>query len=99
PDLGLLPRGASPLGSPQERLAWAAIEPARRDGIDRVFANIGKAIAAFERTIAHEETRFDRFAEALAAGREPQGDAAFDALEIEGLKLFIGKANCIDCHN
>ena len=99
PDLAGLPRNASPLGSPQERLAWAAIEPPHRDAIDRVFANIGKAIAAFERTIDHEETRFDRFAEALAAGRKPEGEAAFDALEIEGLKLFIGKANCIDCHN
>jgi cytochrome c peroxidase len=67
--------------------------------LNMVFANVGKALAAFQRTIAHRETRFDRFAEALVAGRKPEGDAALDSLEIEGLKLFIGKANCIDCHN
>ncbi len=66
---------------------------------NRVFANIGKALDAYIRTLDHHETRFDRFAEAVVAGRRPEGDAAFDSLEIEGLKLFIGKANCIDCHN
>jgi cytochrome c peroxidase len=70
-----------------------------RTAVNTVFANIGKAIAAFERTIRHEPTRFDRFADAVAQGRKPEGDAAFTALEIEGLRLFIGKANCIDCHN
>lgn len=99
PDMAGLPENASPLGTDTEQAAWGRIDEAERTGIDRVFANIGKAIAAFERTIAHEESRFDRFAEAIVAGREPEGDAAFSALEIEGLKLFVGKANCIDCHN
>ena len=69
------------------------------DGVDRGFANIGKALAAYVRTLNHRETRFDRFAEAVAAGREPEGDAAFQPLELEGLRLFIGKAGCINCHN
>lgn len=99
PDLAGLPTDASPLGTEDERAAWKAMDEASRREIDTVFANIGKAIAAFERTIVHEETRFDRFAEAVVAGREPEGDAAFSALEIEGLKLFIGKANCVTCHN
>ena len=99
PDLSDLPQDASPLGSPDQRQAWAAIEPARQKEIDTVFANLGKAIAAFERTIRHEETRFDRFAEAIVDGRRPADDAAFTPLEIEGLRLFIGKANCINCHN
>jgi cytochrome c peroxidase len=99
PDLEGLPRDASPLGSPAQREAWTAIEPARQAEIDRVFANLGKAFAAFERTIRHEETRFDRFAEAIVSGEKPEADAAFNSLELEGLKLFIGKANCINCHN
>ena len=69
------------------------------EGVDTVFANIGKAMAAFERTILHEPTRFDRFADALAAGREPQGDAALTDEEVLGLRLFIGKARCATCHN
>ena len=99
PDLAGLPEDASPLGTETGRAAWETMDEGRRMEIDRVFANIGKAIAAFERTIVHKETRFDRFAEAVVAGRAPEGDAAFSALEIEGLKLFIGKANCVTCHN
>jgi len=99
PEMEDLPAEGSPLGNDLEQASWARMTEAERDAINRVFANIGKSIAAFERTIAHEETRFDRFAEAVVAGRKPDDDAAFSALEIEGLKLFVGKAGCIDCHN
>jgi cytochrome c peroxidase len=71
----------------------------QRASVDRVFANLGKAIAAFERSIVHEPTRFDSFADVVAAGREPEGETAFSNEEIQGLKLFIGKANCVTCHN
>ncbi|TIW93991.1 MAG: c-type cytochrome, partial [Mesorhizobium sp.] len=64
-----------------------------------VFANIGKAIAAFERSIEPVPTRFDRFALDLATGAKPEGDAVFSKQEILGLKLFIGKANCVTCHD
>lgn len=53
--------------------------------------NIGKALAAFERTIVVEDTPFDQF---LA------GD--YDALseeEIFGMELFANEAQCITCHN
>ena len=56
----------------------------------RVFVNIGKAIAAFERTIQFEKARFDEFAE--------RGEGLTKD-EVAGLKLFIGKANCTQCHN
>ncbi|APH72165.1 cytochrome-c peroxidase [Aquibium oceanicum] len=99
PDVEGLPENAGPFGGPEEKQAWDALTPERRDAVNRVFSNLGKAIAAFERTLAPEPTRFDRFAAAVSAGEEPAGEAAFDDLELEGLKLFIGKANCIDCHN
>ena len=99
PDMSEMPEDASPLGTAVQQAAWATMEDGQRSEIDAVFANLGKTVAAFQRTIVHEETRFDRFAEALLAGDKPEGDAAFDSLEIEGLKLFIGKANCVDCHN
>jgi len=79
---------------------YAAIFGAGEDeDVNRIFANTGKALEAYIRTLDHRETRFDRFAEAVTGGKKPEGDAAFDSLEIEGLKLFLGKANCIDCHN
>ncbi|MGE3307104.1 MAG: cytochrome-c peroxidase, partial [Rhizobiaceae bacterium] len=99
PDLAGLPGSASPLGNEAERAAWLAMPVEKQREIDTVFANLGKALAAFERTIAHEPTRFDRFAEAMRAGTKPTGQAVLSDEEIYGLRLFIGRANCINCHN
>ncbi|TIT64248.1 MAG: c-type cytochrome [Mesorhizobium sp.] len=99
PDFSGIPLNAGPLGSDTEKAAWNAMSDAQRDAINSVYANIGKAIAAFERSIEPTPTRFDRFALDLATGAEPKGDAAFSREEILGLKLFIGKANCVTCHN
>jgi cytochrome c peroxidase len=98
PDLSTIPKHAGPLGTDPEKAAWASISPEQQEGVNRVFSNLGKAIAAFERSIVPEETRFDRFAKALADDKEPEGDAVFTDEEIAGLKLFIGKANCSTCH-
>ena len=69
-----------------------------RDAVTRVFVNMGKAIAAYERRIAFQAAPFDRYAEQLLAdGREPRG--IIDADAAAGLKLFIGKARCSQCHN
>ncbi|TJV44073.1 MAG: c-type cytochrome [Mesorhizobium sp.] len=99
PDSSGIPANASPLGTDAEKAAWSAMSDTQRDAINRVFSNIGKAIAAFERSIEPAQTRFDRFALDLATGAEPKGDAVFSREEILGLKLFIGKANCVTCHN
>ncbi|MBZ9798138.1 cytochrome-c peroxidase [Mesorhizobium sp. ES1-4] len=99
PDFSGIPLNASPLGTDTEKAAWNAMSGAQRDAINGVYANIGKAIAAFERSIEPGPTRFDRFALDLATGAEPKGDAVFSREEILGLKLFIGKGNCVTCHN
>ena len=65
--------------------------------VDRVFSNIGKAIAAYERLIMPGPSRFDRYVEAILSGDEEQNLYAED--EIAGLRLFIGKAACTQCHN
>jgi len=98
PDLAGIAPDAGPRGSPQLVAAWARMPPQARDGIDRVFANLGKALAAFVRSIRHPETRFDRFAKALGQGVEPSGDAALGETEQAGLKLFVGAAGCVACH-
>ncbi len=69
-----------------------------RDAATEVFVNMGKAIAAYERTIDHSPSRFDRYVDALHdTGRAPQGVLSAD--EVAGLRLFIGKASCANCHN
>jgi cytochrome c peroxidase len=52
--------------------------------------NLKKAIATFERTLVSPPTRFDRW----IAG----DDAALSAPEVEGFRLFAGKAGCANCH-
>ncbi|WP_036241830.1 cytochrome c peroxidase [Mesorhizobium sp. STM 4661] len=98
PDLSKVPANASPLGTDAEKAAWRAMSDQQTEDVNRVFANIGKAIAAFERSIAPPRTRFDRFAIDLATGAVPKSDDAFSPEEILGLKLFIGRANCVTCH-
>lgn len=98
PDLSTVPANASPLGTDAEKAAWNAMPANQAEDVNRVFANIGKAIAAFERSIAPPQTRFDRFAIDLATGAVPKSDDALSPEEILGLKLFIGKANCVTCH-
>lgn len=65
--------------------------------VDRVFSNIGKAIAAYERLIMPGPSRFDRYVEALLSGVEEK--TLYSADEIAGLRLYIGKAACTQCHN
>ncbi len=98
PDLSGLPDDAGPLGSVDERTAWQNLAPNRRDEVTRVFANLGKAIAAYERTLTPGESRFDRYARAVVAG-DAVGRQALSAQEVNGLRLFLGKGQCATCHN
>ena len=68
-------------------------------GVDTMFSNIGKAIAAFERTVMPTPSRFDRYVAAVLAGDEGLSAELFTAEETRGLRLFIGAANCMQCHN
>lgn len=98
PDLRALPDSAGPLGAEPERNAWAGMSEAERNKVNRVFANLGKSIAAYERTITYGESRFDRYAEALASG-DPTGQHLLSPQEVRGLRAFIGKGQCVTCHN
>jgi cytochrome c peroxidase len=99
PDLRGLPDRAGPVPDSARSRAWARIAPVRQRDISHLYANIGKAIAAYERKIAFTPARFDRFVAAELAGRQHTGDDALSDDERAGLRLFIGKANCSTCHN
>ena len=52
---------------------------------------VSKAIATFERTAVSRDSNFDRWV---------RGDAkAMTADQVDGFKLFVGKANCSSCHS
>lgn len=98
PDLSGLPTHAGP-NSESSRAAWQSIPEPRREEITRVYVNMGKAIAAFERKIELGETRFDRYVAVELAGKPHTSADSLSADEEAGLRLFIGKASCVNCHN
>ena len=98
PALGQVPDDASPAGGDAERADWAQMAQGSRDAVNRVFANMGKAIAAFERNVSYGESRFDRYAQATAAG-DKRGQEVLSQQEVRGLRLFLGKGQCVTCHN
>ncbi len=99
PDLIELPEHAMPSGDDLAVAAWERLSPEKQESVDRIFANVGKAIAAFERTIPPPSTRFDAYAQALDTENTVVANALMTAEEQEGLRLFIGKADCATCHN
>lgn len=66
-------------------------------GIDAVFAQVGKAIAAYERRLLSGAAPFDRYVAALRRG-DPDGGGHLSAQAIAGLQLFVGAAGCVRCH-
>lgn len=94
------PRRARPVpGQPDDpdQRSWAAMSDADRALVDRVFSNVGKAIAAYERRIVDGDAPFDRFVEGLRDG-DAEKLTAIDASAQRGLALFVGRANCGACH-
>lgn len=85
------PRAADfpPAGKPGQE-AFDFMEPADQDLVNRMFANYGKALAAYERLLISRDAPFDRYV---------AGDTTAMSLSAKrGLELFIGKAGCVDCH-
>lgn len=99
PDLSRLPRLAGPVDDPAVQAAWGAMTPQDQEAVNRVFANMGKAIAAYERHLNPGPARFDAYAQALLEGDARAMREALTDDEVAGLRLFIGEANCIQCHN
>ncbi len=66
--------------------------------IDRVFVDVGKAIAAYERRLVSRHAPFDRFVAALRQG-DAVGQAALSPAAQRGLRLFLGKGQCTLCHH
>lgn len=69
----------------------------RREKPERILANVGKALAAFQETITTGPTPFDAFRDALA-----RNDATvmerYPEKARRGLILFVGTAGCSTCH-
>jgi cytochrome c peroxidase len=97
---------AGPIESPDEMaqpvpaaVARLAADPAMARAFADAFpdaprvdgGNLAKAIATYERTFVSPPTRFDKWID---------GDGqALSKNEIDGFRLFAGKAGCVKCHS
>jgi cytochrome c peroxidase len=73
--------------------AFDAMAAGDKATINRIYANFGKAVAAYERRLvsnAFEPSDFDRF---MAGDAQAMSPAA-----IRGARLFVGRAGCAECH-
>ncbi len=77
-----------PTGKPGDA-SWQTMTPQDQDSVTRVFVNVGKSIAAFERTLRVRPNRLDAF-----IGGDP---SALTEVEKQGLFDFF-VAGCAQCH-
>jgi cytochrome c peroxidase len=103
PDLSdpRFPTEAKPIpASPEDprHVAWMAMSEADRTAVNHVWANVGKAIAAYERRLISNRAPFDIFVEGLREN-DPAKLAALPPAARRGLRLFIGRGNCRLCHS
>jgi cytochrome c peroxidase len=77
--------------------AGASEVPDRHDVATQILANVAKAIAAFEETLTSSEAAFDRFVASLRAGAAG-GSYALPPAALRGLKIFVGRGQCVQCH-
>lgn len=71
--------------------AWEAMAAGDRAIINRIYANYGKAIAAYMRKLVSRNAPFDRF----MAG----DDNAISASAKRGILVFLNKGDCAGCHS
>lgn len=91
--VGALVRGDRQLASAY-RKAFGAPPPSNDDAVT---ANVGKALAAFQETLASGRTPFDDFRDAVQRG-DAEAAKRFPEAAQRGLKIFVGKGNCSVCH-
>jgi cytochrome c peroxidase len=91
------------------RVAWDNMRTNDQQTVLRIFTNVGKSIAAYERLLRPAAAPFDQFANSILETSDDDGSNKYgsnnndsNAISVNaqaGLKLFIGKGNCVACHN
>ena len=113
--LGELPEVASPLGDNIAQAQWQAMDKSLKHQVNKVFTNAGKVMMAYQRQLTLPMSRFDQFVELLAKDKNINSDENASSnsdlnyiaklsdiltpVEVMGMRLFVGKANCASCHN
>ena len=77
---------------------WEKMTAKDRMAVNKVFANVGKALAAFQMTLTSQKTDFDVFVEGIKENDQKKVKALSKSAQ-RGLKAFVGKGKCITCHS
>jgi cytochrome c peroxidase len=94
-----IPKLRDSFENPEVQAAWNAMLPNDQQVVLRIFTNVGKSIEAYERSLIPSASTFDRFAESLLETGDAGAVRAMPEEAQAGLKLFIGKAGCVQCHS
>ena len=78
-------------GVPGDGAEYDSLSAEDQDLVTRVVVNMGKAVAAYERTLRCGPGRFDDWAHGNSEALTPS--------EQHGFELFVGKGKCASCHS
>lgn len=98
-DAARFPDSAGPRGDGAERARWEAMDAGDRRGVSASFANLGRALEAYQRRLVPDAAPFDAYVAALGDGDAGRAAGILDAEQVAGLALFVGEANCVHRHN
>lgn len=90
-DAARFPAEGRPKSSGAADGPWESMAAEDRTAVMRIMSNAGKSIEAFERLLVSRDAPFDRF---VAGDKTAISESAK-----RGLRLFIGKAACVQCHS
>lgn len=90
PNAANFPASGKPKATGAPDGAWEQMAAGDRTIANTIYANYGKAIAAYLRKLVSRDSAFDKY----AAGDKTAISAAAD----RGLGVFAGKGQCIVCH-
>lgn len=77
-------------GRPGDGGVYDGMSAEDQDAVTRVVVNVGKALGAYQRLLDCGAGRFDAWLDG--------DEKALSASEQRGALLFVGKAQCVDCH-
>ncbi|MGM0559391.1 MAG: cytochrome-c peroxidase [Myxococcota bacterium] len=77
---------------------WTAMEPADREAVNLALTNLVKSIAAYQMQLVSQDSPFDDYVARLG-DEDPADIDAISPAARRGLKIFVGKGNCVACHN
>jgi len=97
-DAKRFPPKAGPVEDKEAKAAWDKMPAEDQETINRIFANMGKAIAAAERPVVPLTATFDTYVAAVLAGDSETMAKVYTPDQEAGLRVYIGKGKCLGCH-